>query len=87
MNIDKNYSLSIAICFVIIGLLSPLGKTVNIVVFIIGLIFGLYTLWVYSIEFDQRKKDEENFNGDCITSVLWLSKRVYSFWHISIDNL
>ena len=60
MNIDKKYPLTIAICFVIIGLFSPLGKTVNDVVFIIGLIFGLYTLWVYSIEYDQWKKDEEN---------------------------
>ena len=34
-----------------------------------------------------RKEDEENFNGDCVSNILWFPERLYPFWDISGDNL
>jgi hypothetical protein len=34
-----------------------------------------------------RIKDEENFNGDCVSNILWFLERLCPFRDISGDNL
>ena len=60
MNFDKyDYMFLLAFCLIVIGLLSPYSDTVKAVFVIIGLIIGLYALWVYSKKYDKNIDSNE----------------------------